>query len=114
MNVQLEIENDDTKEIINIDNVDDLKHFDYVDSYGANNELTLLDKGIDIKRIADTHSTHLLLKENENSFVEINSLEGTLKIEAKVLAFDTNHDIITLVYKVNDRNNSITIRKYGS
>ena len=113
MKIQLKIVNSNNKEVINIEDAKDINHFSYTDSYGANNELTILDKGIEINRVGDSHNTHLFLKENEKSFVEISSTEGILKFDAKVLAFERNNDIINLSYKVNEDQNSIEIKFVG-
>ncbi|MDO5440623.1 MAG: hypothetical protein Q4F12_03705 [Erysipelotrichaceae bacterium] len=114
MNIQLRIKNSDNTEIINVENVDDINCFEYEDSYGANNKLTILDNGISVIRKADSHDSEILLKTNENSFVSIKTNEGIMKFDAKVLAFERNNDIITLVYKVNEDENSIEIKIVGA
>lgn len=113
MNIQLTIKNVNNTEIINVENINDIEHFCYEDSYGASNELFLLNDGIEIKRKGDSHNTHLLLSQNKESFIEIISPEGLLKIDAKVLAFERNNDIIILDYKVNEELNSIEIKNVG-
>ena len=113
MKAKIELTNSLGKEIINVENIIDRNHFFYEDNDNARNEVSIFDNGIDIKRNSNTHSTFLSLRENENSFVSITSREGNLIFNAKVLELNTNNDIITLVYKVEEDTNSIIINYLG-
>ena len=114
MNIQLKIKNVDSVETINIENVDNINSFEYEDSYGAYNKMSILDNGIIITRKAESHDSEIVLKENEKSFLVIKTKEGILEFDTKVLAFERNNDIITLVYKVNEDENSIEIKVVGA
>lgn len=113
MNVQLIIEDieEKTKEVINIEDIDDRNHFSYIDSYGANNDIRIFDDGITIFRQADTHKSYVVLR-NE-PYIKIKSNEGDLKFLTKVLDLKVNNDNISIVYCVNDSQKSISIKYLG-
>ena len=113
MDIRLELISNDNKEIINISDVKNPNAFEYSDSYGAKNLLRIFNNGIDIDRVASTHSTSIKLRENEKSFVTVTSNEGIIKIDIKTLAFERNNGIITLVYSINEEEKAIRIYYIG-
>ena len=113
MKAQVQIISNENKEIINVDNIVNNKDFEYIDSYGANNHLLVFDNGIEIKRVCNSHNTLLHLMKNEDSYVIIDSIEGNVKISSKVLAFDINCDIISLVYLINSEQRKIIVKYLG-
>lgn len=96
-----------SKEIINVENIIDKQNFSYNDSYNALNEITIFDDGISILRKAKTHNTKINLR-NE-SFIEITSSEGKLNFYPKVIANNINNDNIYLVYEIDHSKKSIKI-----
>lgn len=113
MKAQIQILTSDNKETINIDEVNNPNHLTYHDSYGAFNELTIYEDGIEILRSSASHNTEFKLRNNDKSFISIQSLEGKIVFDAKLLAFERNNDIITLVYNVNNDKNTIVIKFTG-
>lgn len=113
MNLQIRIKNSDGEDVINKENVDNINSFSFVDSFNALNTITILEDGMMIKRVADTHKTNLVLRKDKRSFINIESKEGNLNFDTKVLAFDKNNDIITIVYLLGESENYITIKNVG-
>lgn len=113
MNVRLEIEDkqDNYKEIINIEDINDRDHFSYIDSDEANVDVRVFNDGISIFREAKTHKTYLILK--ENGYVKIRTSEGDLKFSIKTLEINKNNDNISIDYCVNDSLKSIRIYYLG-
>lgn len=114
MDINIKLISNDSQESINVENVDDSNCFSYVDSDNANNEMSIYDSGIDIIRECKTHKTILHLRTNEKSFITIITDEGNILFDAKVLAFERNNDIITLVYRINEEEKQIVININGS
>lgn len=114
MNCQITLSDNQNKETICIEDIQDRNVLSYQDTDKASNLLRIYEDGIVIKRLADTHITLVSLFENDNSFIEINSQEGSLKFHAKVLAFRNINDIITIAYEVEGEKRNIEIRYLGA
>ena len=110
MKVQVQIISDDATEIINVEDVTDINNFSYVDSYGANNKMHIFPNGIELTRVSNTHKTNLVLRNDLEAYINIETDEGILKFDVKMLAFERNNDIITLVYSVNEDKRSLIIK----
>ena len=113
MKAKIELINSLGKETIYTGDITDKNHFFYEDADNAKNEVIIFNDGLQIKRNGSTHSTFLLLRDNENSFVSVTSREGNIIFNAKVLELNINNDIITLVYKIEEDTNSIIINYLG-
>lgn len=113
MKAQIELKDSAEKQVINVNDVDNKAVLMYEDYDSAFNVLTVFDNGIRIKRVADTHETLVMLLNNEPSFVEVNSPDGSLKLDAEVLEFNKNNDIISIAYKIEGELKRITIRYLG-
>ena len=112
MNAQVQLINNQETELINVENLNDLRSFDYVDSYGANNHICIYDNGINIIRKDDNHITEVCLF-IDKSYIKVISEEGNLIFDAKVIAFTQNNDIISLVYSISDETKKIVIKYTG-
>ena len=110
MNVQIQIISNDNNEIINVDNIKDINNIDYIDSYGARNNIVIHDDNVVINRVSDTHKTLLFISNNEDSYIIIDGNEGKIRIDIKVLAFEKNNGIITLVYLLDEEERKIVIK----
>lgn len=107
MKILLKIIDQDCTEQINIETTN-RNSFSYVDSYGADNKLDILEDGIQIHRKEIGHKTEVFLT-LKKSFINIITDEGNLYFDAKVIAFNKNNDIISLVYSINNENKKIEI-----
>ena len=109
--VILEDKEENYREVINVENVLDKKHFSYVDSYGATNNLRVFNDGITIFRLDEDHKTFVVLR--KKSFIEVKTSEGSIKFSVKILALNLNNDIISIGYCVSDYKKHIEIRYLG-
>ena len=112
MNATIEITNDYSKEIINIENIDNKDHLEYLDQDGAKNIVDILSDGISITRFSLDHNTKACFHLKENSYIEIKTSEGIIKISTKTLAFKKNNDNISLVYITEDETKGYVHIKY--
>lgn len=113
MRVQIILEDKEEKykEIVNIENVLDKKHFSYVDSYDIVNDVRVFNDGITIFRKDTDHKTYVVLR--EKSYIKVISPEGTLKFSVKILALNLNNDIISIGYCVSDSQKRVEIKFIG-
>ncbi len=107
----LEDKQENYREVINVENVLDKKHFSYVDSYGALNDLRVFNDGITIYRKDEDHKTFVVLR--NKSYINVKSSEGSIKFSVKILALNLNNDIISIGYCVSDYKKHIEIRYLG-
>lgn len=114
MNAQIILKDDNSKEIINVDNITSKNSLMYKDNDNAFNVINIFEKAIRIKRIDKDHETLVFLSLNEDSYIEIKTAEGSLRLETKVLEFLKNNDIISIAYKINNEIRSIDIRFLGA
>lgn len=113
MRAQVIIEdiNENYKEVVNVDNIDDKKHFSYIDSYGVNNDVRVFNDGITIFRNDLDHKTYVVLR--DKAYIKIKSNEGDISFSVKVLALCINNDIISIAYCVSDSQKRVEIRFIG-
>ena len=113
MRAQITIEdlNGDYKEIINVDGIENPKHFSYVDSYGINNDLRIFDDGITIYREDNDHKTYVVLR--DRAYIKIKSDDGDFSFSVKILALCINNDIISIGYCVSDSQKRVEIKFIG-
>ena len=111
MKIRVTLKDIDKTEIIDVENPVSRNSFDYIDSYGANNHLEVFDDGITIERYDIDHKTKVTLR--KESYIQIISEEGTLTFLAKIVEFNKNFDIITIVYSVDDNQKEIIINYLG-
>ena len=111
MRISVTLEDKDNKETIIIENVSDRNSFDYVDTFGAFNHIEIYENGISIDRKDIDHLTRLVLTDNPH--IEIISSEGTITFLTKVVEFNKNFDIITIVYKIDEDNRKKIINYLG-
>ena len=109
MKAKITIKSSSNTEIVNIDEIHNQYELSYIDSYGANNVIYVFENSIKIEREEKDHQTILLLKKEGNSKITIITDEGNIDFDTKVLAFDKNNDMITLVYSINNENRTISI-----
>lgn len=114
MKAQITVETTYSKDINIIENIDNKNHLEYIDQDKAKNIVDIYDDGISIIRFGEDHDTKAIFKNNDESYIEITSSEGLIKIFTKTLAFMKNNDNITLVYITEDKNKgSINIKYIG-
>lgn len=113
MDVQIVIKNLDGVETINVNNVMDKNDFNYIDSYGAENHVSITNNElVEIERLTMSHSTYVSLN-RESGFIEIDSKEGRLNFDLKVVEFDVKDNIITMAYILADELKKIIIKYVG-
>lgn len=114
MNAQIIVKTEYSEEITNINNIENKNHLEYIDQDNAKNIVDVFDNGIEILRFGQDHNTRAIFKNKEESYIEIQSNEGLIKIFTKTLAFIQNNDNITLVYITqDDSEGSIKIKYTG-
>ena len=114
MKVQITVETSYSRDTNIIENINNKNQFEYIDQDEARNIVDIYDDGISIHRFGKDHDTNAVFKKNNESYIEIQSLEGLIKIFTKTLAFMKNNDNITLVYITEDGNEgSINIKYIG-
>ncbi len=113
MNIRFTIEDkqEKYKEVINIENVLDKKHFSYVDSDGSNNDIRVFNDGISVVRKDKDHTTYLILR--DVSYIKVKTCEGCMKFSIKVVDLKINNDNICIGYCVNDSLKTIKINYLG-
>lgn len=113
MNIRIEIEDksEKYKEVINIEDVNDKDNFSYADSDNNITSIKVLNDGIGLHFKGNDHETYGLIK--PNGYFKIKTSEGELKFSLKVLEFNRNNDIISIVYCLNDSVKSIKINYLG-
>lgn len=108
MNVIINIIDCDTNEneVCNVYDVFDKSSFDFYDTTNCLNHISVFDNGVIIKRQDKDHITTLNLIEG---FAEIESNEGLLKFQIKILDLKNSNDRISMSYKINDITKQIII-----
>lgn len=85
----------------------DRNHFNYVDKDGLYCKVDIYETGICLFRKGDNYSLNLDL--NEGRFAEISTAEGVLKLNAKVVDFSENNDILVMRYIIEGNEREIRI-----
>ena len=93
-----------------VENVADRDHLIYVDSDNARCEIVIDAQGLCMVRGCHDHTLRLNLK--EDAYAEVVTAEGNLRIEAKVIDFETNNDILVMQYIINDVTRILKIKYY--
>ncbi len=92
--------------------IDDPRHFFYVDPYDCQVEVFADEEGLTVFRQGEDHLTELFFR--ERSYVKVTSEEGSFQFDAKVLAFERNDDILMLRYVLDEDVRQIVIKFFGS
>ena len=103
----IDIENHNISEINNtmINNKDD---FSYIDNDNSICDIRVFDDGIQINKKNSGYILNLCLRQNPYAFIETN--EGKLKFDVKIVDFNKNNDILVMRYVLSEQEHEIQIR----
>ena len=90
------------------EDVDNRNCFTYFDSEGFMVELCLYEDGLCLFRQSEDHILELHLK--DDCYAKITASEGIIRIEAKVIAFERNDDILEMHYLIDNDERVIEIK----
>ena len=81
--------------------------FSYIDNEKCNCEMCIYDEGICFFRESEDHLLELNLRKNK--YAKITSQEGEIKLDAKVVDFIQNDDILVMRYIIEDQEREIRV-----
>lgn len=90
-----------------VNDVIDKNCFNYVDNENNDCKLCVYERGIVLYKQCDDHSLELDL--NEGSYAKISTKEGDIKLDAKVVDFLINDDILVMRYIIEDVERKIEV-----
>ncbi len=90
--------------------IEDQNHFSYRDNEGSKCEMFISDGGLCLFKQAEDHELELHLL--DNNYAKISSAEGIIQIDAKVVAYYINSDILVMRYLISDEERTIRIQYY--
>ena len=114
MNVTITIENIEEKETekYHLYDIEKKNVLEYEDAYEASCKLYILSDGVMIDRKAASHHTRLSLR--AKSYCQVESAQGTLILNVKLLAIDRQDDIISIAYSVESQEFLLSIKFWES
>lgn len=92
---------------VHVDCIADRKHFKYLDNENCQCNIDVYDDGICLYKQSKEYS--LLLSLKGKGYAKIISAEGEIEIEAKVVDFIENDDILVVHYIIDDIEREIQI-----
>lgn len=99
---------EDYSDVVIIENVENRRCFSYVDNEKCGCEMCVYDDGIRFFRQGRDHMLELHLCRQE--YAKIITDEGIMRIDAKVVDFEANNDILVMRYIIEDVERIIEIR----
>jgi len=98
---------DKYKSIVNIDTIDNKDCFSYEDEDKNHVEMCVFEDGLCVFKQTNDYLLELHLK--KDAYVKITSQEGIVKINAKVVEFYRNNDILVMHYLVEEQEKKIEV-----
>jgi len=98
---------DNYKSVAFIDNIENKNCFTYTDEDKNNVEICVFEDGLCVFKETSDYLLELHLR--NDPYVKITSSEGILKINAKVVEFCRNNDILVMRYLVEGQDKKIEI-----
>lgn len=90
-----------------VEDVENKRCFSYVDSQRNNCEICIYKDGLCFFKEYENHLLELHLREHE--YAKITTSEGAVKIDAKVVDFLLNDDILVMRYVIDDIERKIEV-----
>lgn len=106
--ISLESRADGYVDIVTVEDIADRNCFSYADNEGHNCEMCIYEDGLCLFRECDDHVLELHLK--DDAYAKIISSEGKIKIDAKVVAFELNNDILVMHYLIDNEERIIKVK----
>ena len=107
MKAKLTIKNPESTNTIIFEDIKDKKYFSCVSGVEEYTVDLREDFNIDLK--SKDHTTNVRIKRNGESNIKVTDNNGSILLPINVLAIKENNGIIYLVYKIDDKENSIQI-----
>lgn len=104
-------DNTDYVDTVIVDSVDNKRCFSYTDNEKNKCNLTVYDTGICLIKECEDHLLELHL--HNDSYAKITTQEGVVKLDAKVVDFLINDDILVMRYIIDDVERKIEINYRG-
>ena len=111
MDIEVIIKDEEINEQFIIKDINDINHFSYMKEDGVQYNIDIYDDGIEMQMLDFNHESIFVLR--KEAYIEIKSIEGNFKILPKIVAFNKNNDIITIVYTINEIIKRICIKFIG-
>lgn len=92
---------------VDIENVENRHNFSYIDNQDDMCEMSIFDDGLCLFKKTKDHELKLNLR--TESFAEIVTAEGVIKLDAKVVDFNENNDILVMRYLIEENEREIRI-----
>lgn len=106
--ISLRVEKEGYYENNVVENIVDRKNFCYFDVDKNKIDITVFDNGIILHK--ESSGYELLLNLKDEAYCQISTTEGTIKLDAKVVAFTKNNDNIVVHYLIEDEERTIEIK----
>lgn len=100
-------DNDGYKDTVVVEDVDNKNCFSYVDNENNNCELCVYDSGLCLFKECEDHLLELHL--HNSNYAKITTKEGVIKLDAKVVDFLANDDIVVMRYIIEDVERQIEV-----
>lgn len=107
INLKVYDENKLILEDINIKSIEDKNHFSYIDDNNSICKIDIFNDGISIIKQATGYKLELVLR--KISSCNITTKEGCLNLDAKVVDFIVNNDILVMHYSIDEQLRKIQI-----
>lgn len=100
-------DNNGYKDTVIVNDVSNKCCFNYIDNEKNNCELCIYDKGLCLFKECEDHMLELHL--HKHNYAKITTAEGVIKLDAKVVDFLVNDDILVMRYIIDDVERKIEI-----
>lgn len=92
---------------VDIENIENKHDFAYIDNDGNKCRVMVYEDGLCLQKLAKEYELKLNLR--KDSFIEITSGEGVIKLDTKVVDFNENNDILVMRYVIDEEEREIRI-----
>lgn len=92
---------------VDIDNVENRHRFSYIDNQDGKCQISIFDDGICLLKKAKDYELKLNLR--SDCFAQIKTVEGVIKLDAKVVDFNENNGILVMRYLIDEIGREIKI-----
>lgn len=96
-----------TKDEVIVENIENKRCFEYKDNQGDLCEICVYEEGLCLFKQSEDHLLELHLR--DNTYAKITTAEGDIKLDAKVVDFIQNDDILVVRYIIGDEEREIKI-----
>ena len=107
MKAKLTIKNPESTVTIIFEDIKDKKFFNCIS--GDEEYIVDLREDFNIDLKSKDHTTNVRIKRNGESSIKVTDNNGSILLPIEVLAITENNGMISLVYKIDDKENSIGI-----